>query len=69
MGIVKKWFMQKQKINELEWEIVWCRNEIESRQARIKQQGDKINELLEEKLGLEDDKKALLDLVKSEIKP
>ena len=61
--------MQKQKIDELEREIIWCRNEIETRQAMLKHQDDEILKLRQKILELEDDKKALRNIVKSEIKP
>jgi len=59
MKCLKKWVMQKRKIDELEREILWCRNEIDTRQAMLKHQGDEILKLQQKILDLEDDKKAL----------
>lgn len=66
---MKKWFMQKQTIDRLEREIIWCKNEIEIRQEMINHQNHEILELRQKILELEDDKKALDDLVKKGVEP
>jgi uncharacterized coiled-coil DUF342 family protein len=55
--------------SEMQKEIDFLKNEVEIRQEMIKHQNEEIIRLQQKILELEDDKKALIDVVKSEIQP
>lgn len=66
---MKNFFRLNKLVDEMSKEIDWLRNEIEIRQAMIKSQNEEILKLQQKILELEDDKKALIEVVKSEVKP